>query len=93
MFIVELVLMILLGMVGMGVNSLDVGRLISGHSILDGLGFRAILGGMCPVFAMENTIEHSLLWDSASTSASSAAVAALLRGVLVAMSGISLVCY
>jgi hypothetical protein len=89
MFIVELVLLILLGMVGMGVNSLVVGQLISGHSILGGLGFRAIPGGMCPVFAMENTVEHSLLWDSTSTSASSVAVVALLRGVLMATSGIS----
>jgi hypothetical protein len=79
----------MLGMVGMGVNSLVVSRLISGHSILGGLGFNATPSGMCRVFAMENVVDPSLLWDSASTSASSVAATALLRGVLVATSGIS----
>ena len=42
MFIVELVLVILLGVVGVGDNSLVVSWLISGHPIFGGLGFRAI---------------------------------------------------
>jgi hypothetical protein len=89
MFIVELVLVILLGMVGVGDNSLVVSRLISGHSVLGDLGFRAIPSGTCRVFAMEKTVEPSLLWDSASAFASGVSVAALLRWVLVATSGVS----
>jgi hypothetical protein len=85
----ELVLVILLGMVGVGDSSLVVSWLISGHSILGGLGFRAIPGGMCQVFAMEKTLEPSLLGDSASASASGVFAMAFLRGVLVATSGVS----
>jgi hypothetical protein len=62
MLIAELVLVVLLGMVGVGDNSLVVSRLVSGHSILCGFGFRAVPGGMCRVFAMEKAIEPSLLW-------------------------------
>jgi hypothetical protein len=89
MFIVELVLVILLGMVGVGDNSLVVSQLIPGHSVLGGLGFRAIPSGMCRVFAMEKEVEPSLLWDSASASASGVSTAALLHGVFVTTSGVS----
>jgi hypothetical protein len=58
---VQLVLVILLGMVGVGDNSLVVSWLISGHPIFGGLGFRAIPSGMCRVFTMEKTLEPSLL--------------------------------
>jgi hypothetical protein len=37
-FVVELLLVVLLGMVSMRDNSLVVGWLISGHSIFDGVG-------------------------------------------------------
>jgi hypothetical protein len=89
MFVVELMLVILSGVVGVGDNSLVVSRLISGHPIFGGLGFRAIPGGMCRVFAMEKIVKPSLLRDSAIASASSVAVAALLRGVLMATSSVS----
>ena len=89
MFIVELVLVILLEMVGVGDNSLVVRRLISSHPIFGGLGFKAIPGGMCRVFAMEKTIEHSLLRDSASASTSGVSASVLLRVVLVVMIGVS----
>ena len=89
MLIVELVLVIFLWVVGVGDNSLVVSRLISGHPIFGGLGFRAIPGGMCRVFAMEKIVKPSLLRDSAIASASSVAVAALLRGVLMATSSVS----
>jgi hypothetical protein len=45
MLIVELVLVILLGMVGVGDSSLVVSQLVSGHSILYGFGFRQSLVG------------------------------------------------
>jgi hypothetical protein len=89
MFIMELVLVILLGMVGVGENSLVVSRLISGHPIFGGLGFRAIPGGMCRVFTMEKTVEPSLLWDSPFASTSGVAATTLLRGLLMATSGVS----
>ena len=44
MFIVELVLVVLMGMVGVGDNSLVVTRLVSGHLILCGFDFKAIPG-------------------------------------------------
>jgi hypothetical protein len=44
--IVELVMVVLLGMVGVGDNSLVVSRLVSGHFVLCGLGFRVVPGGM-----------------------------------------------
>jgi hypothetical protein len=91
MFIVEMVLLILLGMVGVGDNSLVVSRLISGHPIFGGLGFRGIPGGMCRGFAMEKIVEPSLLRDSASASASGGSVVALLRGYLCRRA-VSLVC-
>jgi hypothetical protein len=68
---------------------LVVSRLISGHPIFGGHGFRAIPGGMCQVFAMEKTVKPSLLRDSTFASTSSVATAALLHGVLVATSGVS----
>jgi hypothetical protein len=89
MLIVELVLVILLGMVGVGDSSLVFSRLVSGHSVLCGFGFRAVLGGMCQVFAIEKAIEPSLLWASASTPASSVSAEALLRRVFMMTSCVS----
>jgi hypothetical protein len=87
MLVVELVLVVLLGVIGVGDNSLVVSGLVSGHSVLCGLGFRAVPGGMCRVFAMEKAIEPSLLWASASASGVSAV--ALLRGVFMMTSGVT----
>jgi hypothetical protein len=96
MFIVELVLVVQMGMVGVGDNSLVVSRLVSGHSIFCCLGFRAIPGWMCRVFAMEKTIESSLLRTLASAPASSrVSVVALLRRVIMTTSdvlGLLLIC-
>ena len=61
MLIMELVLIVLLWMVGVGDNSLVVSWLVSGHYVLCTFGFRAVPGGMCRVFAMEKAIEPSLL--------------------------------
>jgi hypothetical protein len=47
MFIVELVLVVLLRMVGVGDNSLVVSQLVSSHSILCGFGFRAVPDWVC----------------------------------------------
>jgi hypothetical protein len=46
LFIVELSLVILLGVVGVGDDSLVFSRLIFGNPIFGGLGFRAIPGGV-----------------------------------------------
>jgi hypothetical protein len=62
LLIAELVLVVLLGMVGVGDNSLVVSRLVSSHSVLCGLDFRVVPSGMCRVFAMEKAIEPPLLW-------------------------------
>jgi hypothetical protein len=59
--VVELLLVVLLGMVGMRNNSLVTGWLISGHSIFGGLGFGAIPGGVCVVFTVKKAIEPSRL--------------------------------
>ena len=96
MFIVDLVLVVQMGMVGVGDNSLVVSRLVSGHSIFCCLGFREIPGWMCRVFAMEKTIESSLLRTLASAPASSrVSVVALLRRVIMTTSdvlGLLLIC-
>jgi hypothetical protein len=47
MFIMELVLVILMGMVGAGDNSLAVSRMVSGNLIFCCLGFRTIPGWVC----------------------------------------------
>jgi hypothetical protein len=60
-FVVELLLVVLLGMVNMRDNSLVVGWLISGHPIFGGLGFRVTPGGVCAVFAMKEAVEPSWL--------------------------------
>jgi hypothetical protein len=88
-FIVELLLVVLLGMVSMCDNLLVVSWLISGHSIFGGLGFRAIPGGVCAVFAMKEEIEPSRLRSSASASSSGVGVAALLCGRLLATNCVS----
>jgi hypothetical protein len=64
MLVVELVLVVLLGVIGVGHNSLVVSQLVPGHSVLCGLGFRAVPSGMCRVFTMEKVIEPSLLRTS-----------------------------
>jgi hypothetical protein len=89
MFIVELVLVVLMGMVGVGDNSLVVSRLVSSHSILCGFAFRAISSWVCQVFAVEKTIEPLMLWASASAPASGCVTATtLLWRVFVTTSGV-----
>jgi hypothetical protein len=66
-----------------------VGWLISGHSVFGGLGFGAVPGGMCGVFAVKKAVEPSRLWGSAFSSTSRVGAAALLCGVLLATSGVS----
>ena len=95
MFIVDLVLVVLMGMVGVGDDSLVVSRLVSSHSILCCLSFGAIPGWVCRGLAMEKTIESSLLRASASSS-NCITVAALLQRVIVMMSSVPsllLICY
>jgi hypothetical protein len=88
-FIVELVLVVLMGMVGVGDNSLVVSQLVSGHSIFCCFGFRAIPGWVCRVFTMEKAIESSLLRASSSAPASDCVtVATLLQRVIVMTSGV-----
>jgi hypothetical protein len=83
-FVVELLLMVLLVMVSMRDNLLIVGWLIPSHPIFGGLGFRAIPGGVCAIFAMKEAVEPSWLWSSASASSSGVGVVALLCGILLA---------
>jgi hypothetical protein len=88
-FVVELLLVVLLGVVSMRDNSLVVVWLISGHPIFGGLGFKAIPGGVCVVFAMKKAVEPSRLWSSTSASSSGVGVAALLSGILLTKSYVS----
>jgi hypothetical protein len=53
MLIVELVLVILLGVVGVGDNFLVIDPLVSSHSVLYDLGLRAVRDEMCRVFTLE----------------------------------------
>jgi hypothetical protein len=46
-------LVVMLGVISMCDNSLVVSWLIYGHPVFGGLGFRAIPGGVCAVFAMK----------------------------------------
>jgi hypothetical protein len=93
LFIVELSLVVLLGVVGLCNNSLVINLLISGHPVFGSLGFRAVPGGVHGVFAVKKSIKPSWLRDSAfasaSASASGVAAVALLCGVLLATSGVS----
>jgi hypothetical protein len=61
LFIVELSLVVLLGVVGVCNDSLVVSWLISGHPIFGSLGFRAVPGGVRGVFAMKKVVEPSRL--------------------------------
>ena len=70
-------------------NSLVVDWLISGHIIFGGLGFRAIRGGVCVVFAMKEAIGPSRLRSSVSTSSSGVGVMALLCGILLTTNYVS----
>jgi hypothetical protein len=87
--VVELLLVVLLGMVGMLNNSLVTSWLISGHSIFGGLGFGAIPGGVCVVFAVKEAIEPSRLRSPTFASASGVGAATLLCGVLLVTSCVS----
>jgi hypothetical protein len=89
LFIVELLLVILLGVVDVCDNLLVFSWLIFGHPIFGSLGFTAIPGGVRGVFALKKAVKPSLLRDLAFASASGVAATALLRGVLVATSGVS----
>jgi hypothetical protein len=86
-FVVELLLVVLLGMLCMRDNSLVVGWLISGHSVFGGLGFGAIPSGVCAVFTMKEIVEPSPLWSLAFVSGVGATT--LLFGVLLATSCVS----
>jgi hypothetical protein len=69
-------------------DSLVVGWLGSGHSVLGGLGLQAVPGGVCAVFTVEQAVESSRLLGS-SPAPSSGAVAAILRGAFLAVSSLS----
>jgi hypothetical protein len=88
-FVVELILVVLLGMVSMRDNSLVVGWLISGHFVFGGLGFEAIPGGVCAVFTMKEAVEPSRLRSPASATAFGVGAATLLCGVLQSTSYVS----
>jgi hypothetical protein len=51
--VVVWLLVVLLGVIGVRDDSLVVGWLGSGHSVLGGLGLRAVPGGVCAVFARQ----------------------------------------
>jgi hypothetical protein len=53
LLIVVWLLVVMLGVISMCDNSLVVSWLIYGHPVFGGLGFRAIPGGVCAVFAMK----------------------------------------
>jgi hypothetical protein len=74
--------------VGVRDDSLVVGWLGSSHSVLGGLGLRAVPGGVCVVFTVKQAVKSSRLLGSASAS-SSCAVAAVLKGVLLTASYVS----
>jgi hypothetical protein len=88
-FVVELLVVVLLGMVGMRANSLVVGWLIFDHPIFGGLGFKAIPGGVCAIFAIKKAVEPSRLRSSASASPSGVGAAVLLCGILLTSSCVS----
>jgi hypothetical protein len=85
LLVVVWLLVVLLGVVGVYDDSLVVGWLFSGHSVLGGLGLRAVPGGVCAVFVVKQAVKSSRLLGSASAS-SSCAVAVVLRGVLLTTS-------
>jgi hypothetical protein len=88
LLVVELVLVVLMRMVGVG-DSLVVSRLVSSHSAPCCLSFGTILGWVRRVFALEKKIESSLMRPSASTPASSCiTVVALLWRVMVMTSSV-----
>jgi hypothetical protein len=95
MFILELMLVVLMGMVCVGDDSLVIGRRGPSHLVLCCFRLREIPGWVCRVFTVENTIESSLLLTSASTSRC-IATTALLRRVVVTtrgvVSGMLLIC-
>jgi hypothetical protein len=69
---------VLLRVISMCDNSLVVGWLISSHSVLGGLGFQAVLGGVCAVLAMKQAVKSSRLLGPASASSSHVIVVVLL---------------
>jgi hypothetical protein len=76
------------GVIGVCDDSLVVGWLGYGHSVLGGLGLWAVPGGVCAVFAMKQEVKSSWLLGSASAS-SSCVVAAVLREVLLTVNCVS----
>jgi hypothetical protein len=82
-FVVELLLVVLLGVISMCDNSPVVGWLISGHPVFGGLGFTAIPGGVRAVFAMKKAVKPLRLWGSASASSSNVGAIVLLCGILL----------
>ena len=89
MFILELMLVVLMWMVGMGDDSLVVSRWGSSHSALSCFSLGVVPGRVCKVFTMEKTIESSLLLTPTSTSAFGCiAVVPLLWRVVVMTWGV-----
>jgi hypothetical protein len=83
LLVVVSLLVVLLGVIGGRDDSLVVGWLGAGHSVLGGLGIWAVPGGVCAVFAVKQAVKSLRLLGSASASASSSCVVvAVLRGVL-----------
>jgi hypothetical protein len=89
LLIVVWLLVVLLGLVGVRDGSLVVSWLGSSHSILGGLGLRAVPGGVCTVFAMKQVVESLWLLGMASASSSHVVVVVLLRGVLLTANCVS----
>ena len=88
LLVVVWLLVVLLGVIGVCDDSLVVGWLGSSHSVLGGLGLRAVPGGLCAVFTVKHAVKSSRLLDSASTS-SSCVVVTVLRGVLLTVNRVS----
>jgi hypothetical protein len=83
LLVVVWLLVVLLGVIGLRDDSLVVGWLGSSHSVLGGLGLRAVPGGVCAVFTMKQAVKSSWLLGPASASSSRVVVVVLLRGVLM----------
>jgi hypothetical protein len=88
LLVVVWLLVVLLGVIGVRDDSLVVGWLGSGHSVLGGLGLWAVPGEVCAVFAVKQIVKSSRLLGSASAS-SSCVVAVVLRGVLLTANCVS----
>jgi hypothetical protein len=83
MFILELMLVVLMGMVGVGDDSLAFGRRGPGHLVLCCFSSTTVPSRVCRVFVVEKTKESSLLLTPASASASASGciiTASLVQG-------------